>query len=202
MHFIQSLLQEDFKRITDDTMKKVIKYLNNSESFARIFEFNVNGTDHYFISLFRDGDIEIHFGYYKKKAFGNFWVALEKQEVETVRKILQEENLFQKDDLSRYSTHDLELLLSNVMAMLIKVVEKNDPAGIKIMGQPDGCHLYREFILNHIHLLPWYYLKRDTFDDWYKEKNGETIPAKALLLKSTLADQGKYDLIQNIFNDA
>ena len=194
LHFNQSVLEEDFKRVSDDSMKKVIKYLNNSDSFTRIFEFSVDGADHYFISLFRDGSMEIHFGHYKKKAFGDLWLALEKQDVDTVQKLLKEENLLRKDDLADYPEHALEILLSNVMAMLIKVVEKNDPASIKIMGQSDGFNLYRKFILDHIHLLPNYYLGRDTFDDCYAKKDSHDTSAKAILLRSKLADSGKYNL--------
>lgn len=194
LHFNQSVLEEDFKRVSDDSMKKVIKYLNNSDSFTRIFEFAVDGADHYFISLFRDGSMEIHFGQYKKKAFGDLWLALEKQDIDTVQKILKEENLLRKDDLADYPEHALEILLSNVMAMLIKVVEKNDPASIKIMGQSDGFNLYRKFILDHIHLLPNYYLGRDTFDDCYAKKDSHDTSAKAILLRSKLADSGKYNL--------
>lgn len=191
-------LQEDVKRVADDIMKKAIKYLNNSESFTGIFEFSVDGEDHYFISLFRDGNLEIHFAPYKKKAFSDLWTAVEKQEINNVRKILKEENLLQKDDLSGYSAHALEILFSNVMAMLIKVVEKNDPASIKIMGQSIGFNLYRKFILDHMYLLPSYYLHRDTFDDFYVEKDGQLQPAKALLLRSKLADDGKYNLVENL----
>lgn len=193
----QSLLEKDFNRISDDSMKKVIKYLNNSDSFTRIFEFAVDGAEHYFISLFRDGIMEIHFGQYKKQAFGDLWIALEKQDIDTVQKILKEENLLRKDDLADYSEHSLEILLSNVMAMLIKVVEKNDPASLKIMGQPHEFEPYREFILDHLHFLPNYYLGRDTFDDCYVEKEGSEASAKAILLRSKLADSGKYNLINN-----
>ena len=194
LHFNQSVLEEDFKRVSDDSMKKVIKYLNNSDSFTRIFEFAVDGADHYFISLFRDGSMEIHFGHYKKKAFGDLWLALEKQDVDTVQKLLKEKNLLRKDDRADYPEHALEILISNVMAMLIKVVEKNDPASIKIMGQSDGFNLYRKFILDHIHLLPNYYLGRDTFDDCYAKKDSHDTSAKAILLRSKLADSGKYNL--------
>ena len=194
LHFNQSVLEEDFKRVSDDSMKKVIKYLNNSDSFTRIFEFAVDGADHYFISLFRDGSMEIHFGHYKKKAFGDLWLALEKQDVDTVQKLLKEKNLLRKDDRADYPEHALEILISNVMAMLIKVVEKNDPVSIKIMGQSDGFNLYRKFILDHIHLLPNYYLGRDTFDDCYAKKDSHDTSAKAILLRSKLADSGKYNL--------
>ena len=195
VNFNLSTLQEDIIRVSDDIMKKTIKYLNNSESFTKIFEFTVNGVDYYFISLFRDGTMEFHFGQYKKKAFATLWSALEKQDIYEVQKLLKEENLLLKDDLANSTLELLEILLSNVMAMIIKVVEKNDPAIIKIMGQPDQFHIYRKFISDHIHLLPNYYLRRDTFDDCYIEKDGSEASAKAILLRSTLSDSGKYGLI-------
>ena len=195
VNFNLSTLEEEMIRVCDDTMKKTIKYLNNSDSFTKIFEFAVNGIDYYFISLFRDGTMEIHFGQYKKKAFSDLWSALEKQDIDEVQKLLKEENLLLKDDLANHPLEPLEILLSNVMAMLIKVVEKNDPATIKIMGQPDQFNIYREFILDHIHLLPNYYLRHDTFEDCYAEKDGSEASAKAILLRSKLADGGKYDLI-------
>lgn len=194
LHFNLSIIETSFQRISDDIMKKVIKYLNNSESFTRMFEFSVDGIDHYFISLFRDGNLEIHFGHYKKKVFNDLWNALEKQDNDQVQKIIKEENLLMKDDLSGYSTKSLKILLSNVMTMLIKVVEKNDPADIKIMGYPNGFNFYRQFIIDHIHLLPQYYIRKYTFDDCYVEKDGQLQPAKALLLRSKLADYGKMSL--------
>jgi hypothetical protein len=60
---------------------------------------------------------------------------------------------------------------------------------------PDHFNIYRKFILDHIHLLPNYYLRRDTFDDCYAEKDGGEASAKAILLRSKLADGGTYDLI-------
>ncbi len=60
---------------------------------------------------------------------------------------------------------------------------------------PDHFNIYRKFILDHIHLLPNYYLRRDTFDDCYTEKDGGEASAKSILLRSKLADGGTYDPI-------
>ncbi len=134
VNFNLSTLQEDIIRVSDDIMKKTIKYLNNSESFTKIFEFTVNGVDYYFISLFRDGTMEFHFGQYKKKAFATLWSALEKQDIYEVQKLLKEENLLLKDDLANSTLELLEILLSNVMAMIIKGWRKMTLQLLKLWG--------------------------------------------------------------------
>jgi hypothetical protein len=175
--------RDDYKIIGRD-YAKAIKYLYDANKLSSMCIFDVDGTKYYSILIMRDGYLEPHFGVFMKEKLFNLISALKENDIERLKELMNDEELLQKDG---YTDRDVNFVkvLSYVFSFMTDYLDKKPIGFIKIMGNPKKFNIYKKLVKDNLGTLPYKIIKE--IKDKYVNKDGDELPAEALILKYNFA---------------
>jgi len=163
---------------------KAIEYLYDARKLSSMCVFKVDGVFYYSILVMRDRYLEPHFGVFLENKFIQLVAALKTNDAERIKELMKDTDLMRKDGYTDTNTNFTKVL-SYVFSFMSDYLEKKEVTDVKVMGNPRKFSIYKRLVEQNIKTLPYTII--DERDDSYSNKDGEILPAKALILKYNFA---------------
>ena len=163
---------------------KAIEWLYDSRKFQSMCTFKVDGVWYYSVLVMRNEYLEPHFGVFRKGKFVKLVSALKMNDKQRLAELIKDKEFIQKDGYTDISAN-LPKILSYVFSFITDFLLKKEMGFVKIMGNTKKFSIYKKLVKANINTIPYHII--DEIDDFYENKDGSKIPAKALILKYDFA---------------
>jgi len=163
---------------------KAIEWLYDVDRYRSMCTFKVDDIWFYSVLVMNKGYLEPHFGRFIEGKFRKLVVALKTDDRKTLKNLIQDKNFIRKDGNADKDLNFIKIL-SYVFSFMSDYLEKKQNSDVKVMGEPRRFRIYKKLVKANLETMPYHII--DEIDDFYENKDGSRLAAKALILKYDFA---------------